>query len=188
MEHEPTMKRNSSIVHCRFIISEYHPKMIKLSFSLLIRSIGVISLLLMSGNLNAETLEKGNPFPDFEATDQHEVDYPIPGDTQFVAVTFDMSTGKKANKFFSEKGKDYLPENNAVFLSNIDGMPAIARVFAMPKMRKYPHRIMLADQEGLLDPFPQEKGMVTILTLDKNRKILDMKFWDPESGTEPFKQ
>jgi len=152
------------------------------------RSIGLLSLLLISTNLNGATLEKGSSLPEFQATDQHEVDYPFPGDTQFVAVTFTMSSGKKANKFFSGKGKDYLPANKAVFLSNIDGMPKVARVFAMPKMQKYPHRIMLADQKGLLDPFPQEKGMVTILTLDKNRKILDIKFWNPTSGTEPFKK
>ncbi len=188
MENEPTMKRNSSIVHRRFIIPVYHPKMIKSAFSFLMRSIGIISTLLISTNLNAATLEKGSPLPEFQAKDQHEVDYPFPDDTQFLAVTFTMSAGKMANKYFSEKGKDYLPANKAVFLSNIDGMPKVARVFAMPKMQKYPHRIMLADQEGLLDPFPQEKGMVTVLTLDKNRNILEIKFWNPASGTDPFKK
>ncbi len=146
----------------------------------------LIALFAIAGSLCAETLKPGSAFPSFDANDQHEKAYPMPEDTHYIAVTFAMSPGKKANKFFSEKGADYLPANNAVFLSNINGMPGVARIFAIPKMQKYPHRIMLADQEGLLDDFPQEKNMVTIFTLDENGIIESISFWDPQSETEPF--
>ena len=73
-----------------------------------------------------------------------------------------------------------------VFLSNIYGMPGIGRVFALPKMRKYPHRIMLADEEGLLDNYPAEKSMVTIFKLDAGKKISEIAFWDPRKGEPPL--
>jgi len=145
-----------------------------------------LAALIAASSLAADTLKLGDVFPEFEANDQHEVSYPFPKDTKHVAVTFAMGSGKKANKFFSEKGATYLPEKKAIFLSNIHGMPGVARIFAMPKMQKYPHRIMLADQEGLLDDFPQEKGKVTIFELDADRKILSIKFWDPSEETQPF--
>ena len=50
---------------------------------------------------------------------------------------------------------DLFPVHFLGFIANVYGMPAIGRFFAMPKMKKYPHRIMLADAEGLLDEFPQ---------------------------------
>ncbi|EDY80766.1 hypothetical protein VDG1235_383 [Verrucomicrobiia bacterium DG1235] len=145
-----------------------------------------LSALISANSLSADTLKTGDAFPEFEANDQHEKAYPMPSDTKYVAVTFAMGSGKKANKFFSEKGANYLTKNKAVFLSNIYGMPAVGRFFAIPKMQKYPHRIMLADQEGLLDDFPQEKGKVTILELDAGGKILSIKFWDPSEGNQPF--
>lgn len=133
-----------------------------------------------------DLLKPGDAFPSFEATDQHDKVYPMSSDTKYVAVTFAMGSGKKANKFFSEKGAEFLPQKKAVFLSNIYGMPGVARMFALPKMQRYPHRIMLADEKGLLDDFPEEKGQVTIFQLDSAKKIVSIKFWDPSSGSEPF--
>jgi hypothetical protein len=94
--------------------------------------------------------------------------------------------GKSANKALEKKGADYLPDRNAVFIANIYGMPAVGRFFAMPKMRKYPHRIMLADAEGLLDDFPQKDGKVTIFDLDAEGKIKAIRFWDPEKEKLTF--
>ena len=65
-------------------------------------------------------------------------------------------------------------------------MPAIGRFFAMPKMRKYPHRIMLADEEGLLVEFPKEEGKVTLFDLDSQGKIQAIRYWDPKSAENPF--
>lgn len=146
----------------------------------------VASVTALASFSFAAPLEKGDAFPKFDAQDQHEKAYPLPKDTKYVAVTFAMGSGKKANKYFSEKGKSFLPEHKAVFLSNIYGMPGVARLFAIPKMQKYPQRVMLADQEGLLDDFPQEKGKVTVFKLDESGKIVSYKFWDPADGSDPF--
>jgi hypothetical protein len=162
--------------------------MIKLLHSkrlMTILTVFVASSLFAKDN-DVVTLKPGDSFPSFEAKDQHEKDFPMAKDTEFVFVTFDMGTGKRANKFFSEKGAEWLPSNQAVFLSNIYGMPGIARTFAMPKMRKYPHRIMLADEKGLLDSYPAEKGKVTVFKLGEGKKISEIAFWDPKDGAPPL--
>lgn len=157
-----------------------------LSHSLVFFTATCLCSLLSAEENEVVLLKPGDSFPSFEAKDQHEVDYPMAENTEYVFVTFDMGTGKRANKYFEDKGADWLPENNAVFLSNIYGMPGIGRAFALPKMRKYPHRIMLADEEGLLDNYPTEKSMVTIFKLDAGKKISEIAFWDPRKGEPPL--
>jgi len=134
--------------------------------------------------LHAE-LQTGDTLPAFTVQDQHEVEYTLGDDVRYVIVSFDMSSGKAANKYLEEKGKYFLPEHSAVFLSNIYGMPWIGRKFALPKMRKYPHRILLADSETLLEDYPQEEDKVTVLQLDPDHKIVSINFWNPESGDSP---
>ena len=131
----------------------------------------------------AETkpLKVGDPFPAFTAKDQHEKDYQFTNSTRHVLITFDMATGKKVNKALAAEGAEFLDKHHAVYIANIHGMPGIGRFFALPKMRKYPHRIILADQEHLLDPFPQKPDQATYLTLDAKAVIQSVEFWDPQS-------
>ena len=135
--------------------------------------------------LQAE-LQPGDTLPAFTVQDQHEVEYTLADDVRYVIVSFDMSSGKSTNKFLEKKGQEYLGVNNAVFLSNIHGMPWVGRKFALPKMRKYPHRILLADSETLLADYPQEADRITVFKLDSDHKIVSINFWDPESGDSPF--
>jgi hypothetical protein len=138
-------------------------------------------------SLGAETLQPGTAFPQLEnMQDQHELAYPLPEKVAHVAVAYTMSVGKSANQALAKQGADYLTEQNSVFIANIYGMPAVGRFFAMPKMKKYPHRIMLADAEGLLDDFPQKDGLVTVFDLDFNGQIVAIRYWNPESKETAF--
>ena len=149
--------------------------------------IGALCAFLSVGLLQGAILEPGSAFPELkDMQDQHGVAYPLPDQVDHIAVAFTMSVGKSANKYFSEKGGDFLPENNSVFIANVYGMPAIGRFFAMPKMQKYPHRIMLADAEGLLNDFPQKNDLVTVFDLDSTGKIVAIRYWDPASAELPF--
>jgi hypothetical protein len=128
----------------------------------------------------------GGVVPAIEAKDQHDQDFKLGDDTEWVLIAFDMGTGRAANGKLEKKGAGWLDGHKAVYISNIHGMPGIGRMFALPKMRKYPHRIILADQEGLLDPFPQEDGRVTVLKLEPGRVIEAITYWDPRKDDAPF--
>lgn len=128
----------------------------------------------------AELLKVGDTVQNFSAKDQHGKDFEFKPGVRLLLIAFDMSTGKEANRALEKKGAAFLDENKAVFVSNIHGMPAIGRAFALPKMRKYPHRIILGDDEKLLDPFPRQKDRVTVLALDEKAHVTALKYWDPE--------
>jgi hypothetical protein len=51
-------------------------------------------------------------------------------------------------------------------------------MFALPKMKKYTHRIVLGDDANLLVPFPQEAGKVTILKV-RNGVVQNISYWSP---------
>jgi hypothetical protein len=143
--------------------------------------------LLGASNAFADPYAVGSKVAPFSATDQHGTAFTLNAkQTEFLLVSFDMETGKKANAALNALGKDYLPGKHAVYVANIHGMPAVGRLFALPKMRKYAHRIVLGDDANLLAPFPQQTGKVTVLKLD-DAKVRKVSYWDPSSeGVDTF--
>ncbi|MEO5716661.1 MAG: hypothetical protein ABIT37_24495 [Luteolibacter sp.] len=123
--------------------------------------------------------EKGQRVESFQAKDQFDNAFTFkPKETSFLLVTTDMETGKKANGALTALGKDFLVNKKAVYLANINGMPAIGRMFAIPKMKKYTHRIILGDDAALIARFPEQAGKVSVLALTDG-KVDSVKYWTP---------
>lgn len=147
---------------------------------------GLLALVFVFST-HADTLKVGDTIPMLSGEDQHEKPYAIEPGTRYVLASFDMGPGKQANGYLDDKGADFLPENKAVYVANINGMPGIiANTFALPKMRKYSHRILVMNEDGLFDNWPQEKGQVAVFTLDDEGKITAISQWSPKSGEAPF--
>ena len=137
------------------------------------------SAALSMGNSLAAPYTEGSRVESFTAKDQHEQAFTLkPAETKFLLVSHDMETGKKANASLNALGKEYLGSKNAVYVANIHGMPGIGRMFAMPKMKKYVHRIILGDNEALIAKFPEQKGKVTVLKLNDG-KVTSISYWSP---------
>jgi len=144
-----------------------------------ILSTAAAALLLGTAAAHADPYAVGSKVAAFSANDQHGAAFTLNGkDTRFLLVSFDMETGKKANGALDALGAAYLPARKAIYVANIHGMPGIGRMFALPKMRKYAHRIILGDDENLLAPYPQQPGKVTVLKLDDG-KVEKIAYWDP---------
>ena len=144
----------------------------KLSLALLVSACGIISAF-------AAPYEKGADVEAFKAEDQYGTAFTFqPSATKFLLVSHDMDTGKKANAALTALGKDHLPGKKAVYVANINGMPGIGRMFAIPKMKKYSHRIILGDDAALIAKFPQQAGKVTVLTRSGG-KVQSIAYWTP---------
>lgn len=147
------------------------------------KKLGSLLLALAATTLttHADPYGKGSSIKDFQAKDQHEQPYKFDAKTtRFLLVSHDMETGKKANGALTALGKDHLPGKKAVYIANIHGMPGVGRMFALPKMKKYNHRIVLCDDAALIAGFPEQKGKVTVLKLSDG-KVVSVSYWDPST-------
>ncbi len=152
--------------------------------SSLIKAIGILFTATAMAMIpaSAAPYTDGQRVESFQSKDQFENAFTFkPSETRYLLVSHDMETGKKANAALSPLGKDYLSSKKAVYMANIFGMPGIGRMFAMPKMKKYNHKIILADDEALITRFPAQAGKVTVLTLSGG-KVESIAYWAP--GTE----
>lgn len=157
--------------------------------NLFLRAAFIAFCFLASGLLHAADSSKyavGDKFEGFATKDQHDKPFTYEGGARLVVVSFEMDTGKSANGFIEKQGADFLGQQRAVFVANIHGMPGIARAFALPKMRKYPHRILLADGEHFLDRYPSKENHLTVLQLDEQGAIAAIRFVGKKEAAAAF--
>lgn len=144
---------------------------------------GLLLALVFAATLAAaEPYKVGDKFEVFACKDQHEKEYSYAGGVRRIVVSFEMGSGKAANSFFEKKPAEFLDQEKTLFISNIHGMPGIGRMFALPKMKKYPHRILLADSENFLVRYPKKEDHLTVLTLDDAGKVTAVDFVNPKKA------
>ena len=131
--------------------------------------------------LRAGELKVGDAAPAFSAKDQFGQDFKLEPGLRFLLLGFDMGASKPANLKLADLGAGWLEKHEAAYVLDIHTMPSIARLFAFPKMRKYPHRIILGDDEKSLAPFPRQEGKITVLVLNADGKIQEIRYWNPAS-------
>jgi hypothetical protein len=127
-----------------------------------------------------ELYRVGDTFASFTTKDQHDRSYTFERGVRVVIVAFEMGAGKAANAFFEKQPANFLDTHRAIFVSNIHGMPGIGRMFALPKMKKYPHRILLADAPDFLARYPAQEDMLTVFSLDDGGAITAIRHVNPK--------
>ena len=143
----------------------------------------LLASALMIFPADAAPYETGAKVEPFTSKDQHENAFTLkPSETRFLLVSHDMETGKKANAVLTTVGPENLKRDKIVYLANIHGMPGVGRMFALPKMRKYSHTIILGDDANLIAKFPEQSGKVTVLKLSGG-KVAGVKYWTPGEET-----
>jgi len=146
-----------------------------------LRRLGLLAALALAATaFAADPYRPGDAFASFTTKDQHDRAYTFEPGTRLVIVSFVMGTGKSANAFFEKQPADFLARHQAIFIANIHGMPGIGRAFALPKMRKYPHRILLADAADFLARYPEQEDKLTVIALDAAGQVASVRFVDPK--------
>jgi len=108
----------------------------------------LLSLLVMGLSLFASEFKIGDKIGTFSILNQHDKKVTIDDSIEKIIVSFEKDTGANINEYLSKKYPLFLKNNNAVFIANISGMPSIiTKLFALPKMRKYDHEILLIYDE-----------------------------------------
>lgn len=135
--------------------------------------------LALTGPVRAGELAVGDAVPVFSAPDQFGKEFKLAAGLRFLLLGFDMNASKAANSKLADLGAGWLEQQKAAYVLDIHTMPAVARFFALPKMRKYPHRIVLGEDANLLAPFPRKPDRITVLVLTADAKIQEIRYWNP---------
>jgi len=84
-------------------------------------------------------------------------------------MAFEKGTGATVNEYLSTQDKGYLKKNNSVFVADISQMPNfITEAFALPKMRKYAHTVLLIRDEEQGLKFPTQEEKITVMRFRGN--------------------
>lgn len=136
----------------------------------------IVSLTLLTALvLFAQPFKVNDTIAPFSLLNQFDEKQSIGKNLKLLLVSFEKDTGAEVNTFLSQKSATFLQEHHAAFIANISGMPMIiTKLFALPKMRDYSHKILLIYDEKD-NRFIQKEGLSTLYKLD-NGVIKDIKF------------
>jgi hypothetical protein len=124
--------------------------------------------VLMAANSGAETYAVGDRIEPFALEDQHGEPHRIDEAVAVVLFGREMSAARVVKAALEHADADALKSRRVVYVADIEGMPRlVAKLFALPSMRRRPYPILL-DREGVAtERFPGITGAVTVLYLDR---------------------
>ena len=83
-----------------------------------------------------------------------------------------MDGGGVVKKALADDGPDFLERNRAVYVTDVSAMPGLVlRLMARPAMRRRPYPILLDEQGDATADFPSQKGMATLLFLERSKVV-----------------
>lgn len=141
----------------------------------------VLGFCLQSLSACAAQLAVGDAVPGFSANDQHGKEFVFTNSVRFLLIATERACSTSANNKLAVLGAGFLEKHQAVYVMDIHAMPSVARVFAVPKMQKYPQRIVLVETAGTVAWVPTQPGQVTVLALTSEGRVQKISYWNPDS-------
>ena len=147
----------------------------------------LVVVLVGGAGARAELVQTGQAFPTYTLSDPHGSNHTLRADTRFVLVASEMKLSKAATAWLSSKPAGFLEDNRIEYVSDITPMPGIISVlFAKPKMRKYPFRLLLADDPAFEKTYPRQSERLAVFVLDDQQTIKDIVFIAKPEELEPL--
>ena len=129
----------------------------------------------------AAELKVGDTFPELQLEDQHDEAIAIAADARTILFAVERQASDLANGYLEKQPPQFLAINRAYFITDISSMPRmITRMFALPKMRKRPYSILLAENGETLSFMPRQENQLTVLRL-QNGVVEEVSFLSREA-------
>jgi len=111
-------------------------------------------------------IKAGSQLEPIRLRDQHDQPRAVDSKTKLLLYTRDKAGSGVANDALEGLPPEVLRERAVAYVADISGMPGlIARLFALPKLRKYPFSVLLARERSDLPELPAKEGQATLLRL-----------------------
>jgi hypothetical protein len=130
----------------------------------------------------AHALEVGDTLAPWTLLDQYDQPYTFGDDAQILLVARSMDAAKIVNGALQNTPKTFLESRHAVFVADIQKMPAIiAKMFAVPAMRAYSYRVMLDRDSRVVPRYPGDAEKVLVLRLHNGQVVSQAQFDNAEA-------
>ncbi|MGY4877883.1 hypothetical protein ACLUEY_08330 [Vreelandella aquamarina] len=142
----------------------------------------IAPLSLAQSETASSALQVGNAFPPLQLPDAFGNDYqlPYPG-VRHVLFSADMDANDLIEQSFGGLEQGSFTAAGLVYVADISGMPSlIARLFAIPSLRDYPFRVLLARNAEQLTMLPRQKGAVSVISLSQDGTVVNLSVVDDE--------
>jgi hypothetical protein len=118
----------------------------------------------------AEPLGVGSTLARRSLEDQHGKRAEIDEHVRVLVVTRDMEAGDLVKKALAEVEQKTLDERGVVYVADISRMPGlVSRLFAVPRLRERPYRVLLDRDGSLARELPYVEGKPAVVSLDALR-------------------
>jgi len=137
----------------------------------------IISLIFMVFALaaQADAYKSGDSFVGFKAADQHGTPFTFkPGSIRF--VIFDTPEGEASE---SPQDPKWFEKHHALMVINLTELSAFKRRIARSRAESKPFSLLLVEDKDVAAKFPRQKEKFTVLLVDEQGKITDVKFVTP---------
>ncbi len=149
------------------------------------RMLALFVVMMAAATAYAEMAEVGKPFPVYTLQDQFGNTNTLSSATRFVVVASEKGVSEKVNEWLKPKEPGYLAAHNSEYVSDIEPMPGIiTKMFALPKMKKYPFTLLLATEKSFAQTYPRKDGKIALFVLDEKQVLSDVKFLDTPAEVE----
>jgi hypothetical protein len=139
----------------------------------------VLVVCLSSLSVWAAPLTVGGAVPAFIAQDQFGAAFNSTNGVRFLLVAAEMGCARAGNQKLAEQGAGFLERHHAAYVMDVHQMPALVRWMVLPKLRKFPQRIILVETAGTLAVIPGQPGRVTVLALTATGRVRSIGYWNP---------
>lgn len=143
--------------------------------SVITRSLVGLVLMTLSFTARAQVYKAGDSFVGFKAADQHGTAFTFKaGSTRF--VIFD-TPGEAPSE--SPSDPKWLEKNRALMVINLTEFSAFKRRIARSRAAEKAFQILLVEDKDVAAKFPRQKEKFTVLLLDDQGKVTDIRFVTP---------
>lgn len=121
-----------------------------------------VLLPLLANSTEVQALQK------IELKDQFDTTVQIDEKTKWIVFSSDKYTSDLINKALEDLKLTDLGKSNGAYVADISAMPGmVTAMFALPKMKKYPFKVVLDREGDLTGKWPQKKEKASLIKLDQ---------------------
>lgn len=110
--------------------------------------------------------------------DQFEKAYTLDDNARVVLVARSMSTARLVNGALEEKPEGFLDARHVVYVADIEKMPSLAKMVAVPAMRSAKYRIMLDQTGRVASRYDGDRETVQWLEVEDGAVVREQRFSD----------